>query len=226
MFGLFKKPSKPDFSEIRDLLFGDAAITAWRPKDGKSETDEPWASFAVARAALEIGDSPRAVSALQGVVASNPQESRQYLQACHFLRQLGVQPASDRAKHVLGVVVEVQMPAGLDILAAYADHTARYINHGGKLIVWEASGTDMDERIDTLLNAGQRVANAIGPWEKPRRGPPPKGHVRLNMLTPSGLHFGEGPFEILSGDPMGGPVIAAGTMLMQALIQRAQSTTA
>ncbi len=104
----------------------------------------------------------------------------------------------------MGVVLEVQMRTGLDTLAAYADHTARYINHGGKLIVWEASGNDMDQRIDALLNAGQLVANAIGRWEEPRRGPPPKGHVRLNMLTPSGLHFGEGPFEILSTDPMGG----------------------
>ena len=200
MFGLFKKPSKPDFSEVRELLFGDAAITSWRPMDGKPETAEPWGSFAVARAALETGDTRKAISALQSVAASTPQESRQYLQACHFLRRLGVQPAPDRAKHVMGVVLEVQMQAGLDTLAAYADHTARYINHGGKLIVWEGSGTDMDQRIDAVLNAGQRVADAIGPWAEARRGPPPKGHVRLNMLTPSGLHFGEGPFEILSRD--------------------------
>jgi hypothetical protein len=226
MFSLFRKPSKPDFSEIRDLLFGDAPITAWRPMDGKPETTEPWASFAVARAALETGDIRKAVTALQSIVASNRQESRQYLQASHFLRQLGVQPAPERAKQVMGVVVEVQMRTGLDTLAAYADHTARYINHGGRMIVWEAPGNDMAQRIDALLNAGERVAKAIGPWEEPRRGPPPKGHVRLNMLTPSGLHFGEGPLEILSRDPMGGPVIAAGTVLMQALIERAQSTTA
>ena len=83
----------------------------------------------------------------------------------------------------------------------------------------------MNRRIDALLTAGQRVADAIGPWKEPRRGPPPNGHVRLNMLTASGLHFGEGPFEILSTDPTGGPVIAAGTVLMQALIAHAQATT-
>lgn len=226
MFGLFKKPSNTDFSEIRELLFADAAMAAWRPRDSRSETAEPWASFAVARAALEIGDAGKAVSVLRSIAASNQLESRQYLQACHFLRQLGIQPAPERAKRVIGVVLEVQMRTGLDTLAAYADHTARYINHGGKLIVWEAAGADMDHRIDALLTEGQRVANAIGPWEEPRRGAPPKGHVRLNMLTPSGLHFGEGPFEILSNDPMGGPVISAGTELMQALIAHAQPTTA
>jgi len=225
MFGLFKKPAKPDFSEIRDFLFGDVAITAWRPKDGRSEAAEPWLGFEAARAALESGDTASAISALQGIAARHPLESRQYLQAWYFLRQLGVQPDLNRAKDVVGVVLEVHLQSGLDTLAAYADHTARYINHGGKLIVWETSISDMDQRIDALLSAGQRIADAIGPWEEPRRGPPPKGHVRLNMLTASGLHFGEGPFEILSTDPMGGPVIATGTVLMQALIARAQATT-
>ncbi len=42
--------------------------------------------------------------------------------------------------------------------------------------------------------------------------------VRLNMLTPSGLHFGEGPFQVLAGDPMGGPIVAAALALMQRLI--------
>jgi hypothetical protein len=42
------------------------------------------------------------------------------------------------------------------------------------------------------------------------------------MLTAAGLHFGEGPFDALSEDPMGGAVIAAGTELMQALIARVE----
>jgi hypothetical protein len=94
------------------------------------------------------------------------------------------------------------------------------------LIVWETPGDAIGNLIDNLLRTGQRVADAIGPWEEPRRPPPPTGHVRLNMLTPSGLHFGEGPLDALSVDPMGGPLIAAGTSLMKALIARAETTTA
>jgi hypothetical protein len=40
------------------------------------------------------------------------------------------------------------------------------------------------------------------------------------MLTPSGQHFGEGPFSTLSTDAMGGPAITAGATLMEALIER------
>ena len=42
----------------------------------------------------------------------------------------------------------------------------------------------------------------------------------------SGLHFGEGPFDALSADPMGGPLVAADTQLMQAVIEHAQASPA
>ena len=121
----------------------------------------------------------------------------------------------------MGVVLEVHLNDGLDTLAAYSDHTARYINHGGKLIVWESPENNMNSHIDLLLDSGQRIAEVIGPWQEKRRAPPPQGHVRINMLTASGLHFGEGPLGSLSSDPMGGPAIAAGIQLMNALIEGA-----
>jgi hypothetical protein len=42
------------------------------------------------------------------------------------------------------------------------------------------------------------------------------------MLVPSGLHFGQAPFEVLMGDQMGGPVITAAMQLMQALIAKSE----
>ena len=124
---------------------------------------------------------------------------------------------------MLGVVLEVHLDGGLDTLAAYADHTARYINHGGRLIVWETEEPEMSGLIDAFVGAGQRIAEVIGTSDKPRRGPPPKGHVRLNMLTRAGLCFGEGPFDALAGDPMAAPAINAGTSLLTALIKRTPS---
>ena len=41
-----------------------------------------------------------------------------------------------------------------------------------------------------------------------------------SATAPGGLHFGQGGFDVLAGDPMGGPVIAAATRLMQELIAR------
>ena len=41
--------------------------------------------------------------------------------------------------------------------------------------------------------------------------------LRINMLTPGGLHFGEGPFEALDQDPIARPVVQAATQLMMVL---------
>jgi hypothetical protein len=87
--------------------------------------------------------------------------------------------------------------------------------------VWESRDPQIDAHFDQLLNAGKRVAENIGPWAEPRRAAPSNGNVRLNVLTPSGLHFGEGKFNVLARDPMGGPVITNGAKLMGALIGRA-----
>ncbi len=115
------------------------------------------------------------------------------------------------------------MKSGLDLLAAYADHTARYYNYSGAAVVWEAaSDREVDQRIDALLEAATRVIPFIGPWEGARRPPPRKDVVRLNMLTPAGLHFGEGPAKLIGRDRMSGPVLMAGTLLMKRLTEPAR----
>ncbi len=211
------------FEAARELLFGDVALPDWTPRNGDDAGAEPWLSFAAARAALASGDPATATTLLRQVADAPDLEPRHTLQAWHVLRQLGINPEAGIAKRVLGVVLEVQLDGGLDTLAAYADHTARYFNHGGNVIVWDAPEAAIGRLIDELLRAGQQVADRIGPWEGPRRPAPPTGSIRLNLLTPSGLHFGEGPFSVLSADPMGGPLIHAGTNLMQALIARVET---
>ncbi len=124
------------------------------------------------------------------------------------------------ANRVRGVVVEVGLEGGLDLLAAYADHTARYYNFSGAGVVWEHADDSIDAQIDALLACGQTICDRIGPWEGERPGPPPAGQARINLLTPSGLHFGQGPFELLSRDGLGGPALAAATALMQSLIAK------
>ena len=42
----------------------------------------------------------------------------------------------------------------------------------------------------------------------------------MNMLTPSGLHFGYGAFEELEKDPMGKALIDPATKLMLSLIEK------
>jgi len=220
MFGLFKKkkPEPPLVSPSYDVLFGDVPLDRWKPADGSAG---PWAVFDEVRAALSGKDKKRAQQLLMQLLADPTLETRQHLQAWNVLRDLGVQPEAAEAKQVLGVVLEVALEQGNDTLAAFRDHSARLISHSGKLIVWESRDPQVDAMIDQLLTAGQQVAEKIGPWTEPRCVPPSQGNVRVSLLTPSGLHFGEGAFKVLARDRMAGPVITLGAKLMGGLIGRA-----
>ncbi|PJJ53091.1 hypothetical protein [Hymenobacter chitinivorans] len=217
--------SVPPPTSIRELLFGDLPSAQWPAADSEVRGQEPWKWFAAAQQARAQGDTAAAEQALRQVLTTPKLESRQYLQAWQALRELGVAPPSETAKQVLGVVVEVGLEQGLDLLAAYADGSARYYNYSGAGVVWENPDDSLAPHIGALRAAGQRVADRIGPWEEARPAAPGPGQVRLNLLTPSGLHFGQAPFNTLWEDEMGGPVLVAAQQLMQALIAKHEQVT-
>jgi hypothetical protein len=210
LFGRKKPPSDP----VRETLFGDIPLDGWPPGAPDSF---PWTAFAAARSHLAEGSPADAIASWREVLAHPGLESRHYLQAWHFLRQHGQPPPTETAKQVLGVVVEVGMPQGLDILAAYADHSARYYNFSGAGVVWERLDGSLDPLIDQLLSAGAKVAARIGPWEQARPPAPGAGEVRLSFLTPSGLHFGQGSMDKFQSDPLAGMVLQAAMPLLKAL---------
>jgi len=177
---------------IRDTLFGDLPLDEWQPKSPQAL--EPWTSFARAKQSLDRSDKSGAITIFQSILAMPGLESRHHLQAWLFLRQLGVFPPAEKAKQVLGVVVEVGMDRGLDLVAAYPDHHARYYNFSGAGVVWEHPNNSLDKPIDDLLSAAIAAVKAIGPWDKERPAAPAAGQARINILTPSGLHFGQGPY--------------------------------
>jgi hypothetical protein len=215
---LFRKKKEVP-NPIRETLFGDMPLDRW-PHDGVSLETFPWNAFVSARAHLAAGRRNDAVACWRTILEEPGLEPRHYLQAWHFLRQHGQQAPADIAKQVLGVVVEVAMPEGLDLLAAYTDHSARYYNYSGAAVVWEHPDSSLDSTIDQLLEASRQVVAQIGPWEQARPAPPPCDQARLSFLTPSGLHFGQGPMAALSRDPLAGRVLQSATVLMKALIAK------
>jgi hypothetical protein len=223
MFSGPEKNDKNNHFAIRDTLFGDMPISAW---NGANSRNEPWISFQRVENDLELEKTQMAIEELVKITKTPGLESRHYVQAWHFLKQLGVKPPDTRAKEVYGVVVEVSMEQGLDIVAAYADHSARYYNYSGAAVIWENPDGSLMKEIENLLNAGKNIIHQIGPWEEKRPGAPPEGQARVSMLTPSGLHFGQAPLEALANDEMGGPIIKAATDLMQALIRKSEEASA
>jgi hypothetical protein len=86
--------------------------------------------------------------------------------------------------------------------------------------VWERPDSSLDFAIDDLLDAAKDVVAKIGPWQSDRPPAPPVGCVRMNFLTSSGLHFGQGRAEVISADPLGRPVFDLASVLMRALIAK------
>jgi len=205
--------------EIRNTLFGDVPLSDLVRAHPKVALTEPWASFQRARDLRDTGDLPSAREAVHGILKMPGVETRIFLQACHTLRELGDKPPQGREKEVLGVVVEIGMPKGLDLVAAYRDHRARYFNYSGAGVLWERRDDSLDSLIEELLQAGALVAQAIAPWTQVRPPEPKNGTARINLLTPSGLHLGQGPVEALSQDAMGGPILGAAFALMKRLVE-------
>jgi hypothetical protein len=203
--------------ELRDTLFGDLPIDQWTGHGAASEAF-PWSAFLLARAHIRAGERKSAIRKWREVLDRPGLEPRHYLQAWHFLRKNGENPPPEIAKKVFGVVIEVGMEDGLDLLAAYPDHSARYYNFSGRGVVWEHPDDSLDAKIDALLSASAEVASQIGRWDKPRPPAPVKDMVRLCFLTPSGLHFGQAGLEVMSRDPIGGKVLYLAGELMQGLM--------
>ena len=209
LFNLFsKKPAQPYRNEslntLYNLLFCDD-IALYKTEHHSLEY--PWNILLAA-----VPDRNQ----LAAVAADKTLEARQRLLAYRVLSSVGAPTGS---KELLGVIVEVGLPGGLDVLAAFREGGARYFNQAEKLLVWEASTAQSTQLIDQLFAESLRVVNQIGKWDEKRRPFPKNGTVRMSFLVSDGLYFGEGPFELMQADPMGGPVIGAATQLMSYLTQ-------
>ncbi len=195
--------SDPAIDQIYELLFCDN-LEVYRGTSAANEYS--WKPlFASELGAVE----------LEGIVNDPDIETRPKILAANLLRSLN--KTLDN-KRLFGVVVEVGMDKGLDVLAAYEDGTARYINYTGSMIVWETKTRESNDLVVDLFLAARKVVEQIGPWDRPRLPSPVAGNIRLTFLVADGLYFGEGPFEALRSDPIGGPVVAAATKLMQFLV--------
>ncbi len=146
-------------------------------------------------------------------IAENPEEgSRARLLASFRLRELQQPPVP---KELLGVVVEVRLSEGLDVLAAYRDGTVRYIHHRGAIFVFEPAPLEWQPTLLRILSAAQAAVDRIGPWQPPRVAPPTEGMVRMSFLASDGLYFGQGLLTVMAKDELAGPIITAGTELLK-----------
>ncbi len=200
-------PSKPYADDatnsIYELLFC-ANINLYKP-DASALLAYPWN--------ILFDPEPEQVD-LEKIVFDDQVESRIKLLAYDAMRRHGL-PIEE--KELLGVIVEVGLDEGLDVLASYQDGTARYINYTGKMILWEVTDQTSKEITAQLFRDSLSIVHRIGPWSHPRKPHPVKGNVRISFLVSDGLYFGEGPINVLFNDALAAPALSSATAMMQYL---------
>jgi hypothetical protein len=219
MFNPFKKkPQKPAYlsESMRDTVWGDRPMDSW-PPDGT--TGKPWDTFAQARELVKNGKTDDAIQKFLTITEMADLESRHYLQAWFFLRQLKHPVPENKQNVVYGIIVEAAMATGFDLMAAYHDHHARFYSHVGGGTIWERPDGRLDKPIDTLFNVGQQVANILGTEEKPRPAIVTNKEMRFTMLTPGGMGFGQGTEQQLVQDAKGRALLLASVNLLNAITE-------
>ena len=203
----FYKPyAEPHVNTFYNLLFCDD-ITLFCT-ESPARAIGPWPTLFAEKLDAE---------ALSSLAADEQEESRIRALAYNRLRAAG---HAVPAKKLLGVIVEVPLAGGLDVLAAFSEGGVRYVNQSGKLAVFEGVAA-IQPFVQRLFAASEPVVARIGPWEQPRRAPPKQGAVRLTFLVSDGLYFGEGPMVEMQREAMAGPVIQRATDLLQTVVPMA-----
>ena len=99
-------------------------------------------------------------SDLQRIIDDEQTESRVKLLAYQRLRTAGhAIPKTE----LLGVVVEVGLNIGLDVLASFRDGTARYINQSENMLVWDTKDEQSEALTKQLFLEGEAILPEISP---------------------------------------------------------------
>lgn len=210
LFNIFKKSTKPYKGDatnlIYDLLFCDN-LDLYKNNNTQPEV-YPWN--------ILFSESTN-LSSLEKIISDDNIESRVKILVYNKMIANGQKIYN---KELFGVIVEIGLENGLDVLASYNDGSARYINQSGKIIVWETTDETSKFLTNKLFSDGANVIIKIGPWDQPRRQAPEKGIARITFLVSDGLYFGEGPITILFDDDLAGPTLASAAELMKYLVEK------
>lgn len=126
-------------------------------------------------------------------------------------------PAAAARAGIRGLVLEVEVGGGTDVLAVYADGRMRYLNHGGRAVVVDAALPALQPATDAVWRAVPAAAAASQPWVRDHRFGG-RGSVRMVFIGGDGLRMAEGSFQQLQSDPRFGPLLLGGSELLAGLL--------
>jgi len=211
-------------SAFKSLLFANQKLEDLPVEEGTS-TQGPlrttWTRLANAQGLLAVGRKEEAIRSLREICASPDAHTRPRLWAWFNLRRFGVVPTVADANVVRGVVLEVRINAGTDVLAAYEDNSARYLNYSGKVIVWESNDEDITNMCQKVLLLASRVKQFSA---RDYVDSSQSALLRVTLLTFDGQYRIEGdPDSPMAANEGLGQIFKCGAVLMSALIARSKA---
>ncbi len=112
-----------------------------------------------------------------------------------------------------GVILEVGLDSGVDVLAAFGDGRARFLNNNGDISMWEGGEGATAGLVAKLHSCAAPIAQQEAVQPCGRLDSPADGSVRISVFTGNGMHLAQGTMEEFDDDP----VFNAAVDLMNAL---------
>lgn len=139
---------------------------------------------------LEAKTEMRRVAEMQSV------DSLITLWAWNTLRAWGQLPDEGIAQKVLGVVMEVGLDNGIDVVAAYEDGTSRYVSRTGSMIIWDNHEDHNNDLARKIVAAAQAIVNQLP--ASTADAVTSMGKVQFSILTVGGIRGIITPMKELS----------------------------
>jgi hypothetical protein len=219
--------SSLNIAAFKALLFGnqnleDLAIDVETPSQRVSAS--ALKQLVNAQSYLRQNNEEKAIKCLESICVSTEAGTRLKLWSWFNLRRFNILSEGSDGAIVRGVVLEVRVEGGIDLLAVYEDKSARYLNYTGKLIAWDLSDGEIDSLCKNILIVANRMMEVS---TKDYTEGPQVSLLRVTLLTFNGAYRIEGnPNTSTPGNAILGQLFKGGAMLMNALINRTKAMNA
>jgi hypothetical protein len=181
----------------------------------------PFRILGIVFAHIRLGRVTKARQILRDVTLIPEFGSQIQLWSWTALRRMGEQINERTAQQVLGVILEIPAPRGVNMLTAYLDGRASYINPDDKIMNWGSTQGKICDLAQGVIQAAQEIVEKLSP-EKTRL-PIEEGHIRISMLTCGGIQVHEErERDAKTKQSKAFPVFIASSRLLSALTELSQ----
>jgi hypothetical protein len=120
---------------------------------------------------------------------------------------------------VLGVIVEISVDHGVDVLAAYADGRVRYINHTGAMSLFEGVPPEIAAGAKAVVASAEDAGGLFKPLQGDRTAP--TRDLRFTILAADGLHTAQGSWKEIGSEPKLDQILNNTIRLLQLVVKTA-----